>query len=168
MGIPSPVALRRRERSERRRAAPGSCRLRLGDEEFRHSLEVQDPADQQRLLPNAPQTAPTEAPQPVPVLALAEELLDQLPAPLGQLVAAPARAHAHAGMRLSAAAGLRRDVTYWLEQVAGETAALACHLVYLKTAKALGLTIPQSLLQRADQVPWTRSCGQPTRPRKRS
>src|SRR5713226_10456055 len=100
VGVPSPVALRRRDRSKRRRAAPGSCRLRLGDEELGQSLEVQDPADQQRLLPDAPQPAPPEAPQPVPVLALAEELLDQLPAPLRQLVATPALAHAHAGMRL--------------------------------------------------------------------
>src|SRR5258708_10591365 len=110
VGLPSPVALRRRDRSKRRRAAPGSCRLRLGDEELRQALEVQDPADQQRLLPDAPQTAPTEAPQPVPVLALTEEFLDQLPAPLGQLVAASARSHAHAGMRLGAAARVRRDV----------------------------------------------------------
>src|SRR5258708_37081236 len=108
--LPSPVALRRRDRSKRRRPAPGSCRLRLGDEELRQALEVQDPADQQRLLPDAPQTAPTEAPQPVPVLALTEEFLDQLPAPLGQLVAASARSHAHAGMRLGAAARVRRDV----------------------------------------------------------
>src|SRR5712692_167139 len=108
--VRSPAALRRRDRWERRGATPGSCRLRLGDEELGQSLEVQDPADQQRLLPDAPQTAPPEAPQPVPVLALAEELLDQLPAPLGQLVATPALAHAHAGMRLGAAARVRRDV----------------------------------------------------------
>src|SRR5229473_108314 len=94
--VPSPVALRRRDWSERH-TVPGSCWLCLGDEELRQSLEVQDPADQQRLLPDAPQTAPTEAPQPVPVLALTEEFLDQLPAPLGQLVAASARSHAHAG-----------------------------------------------------------------------
>src|SRR5260370_30329435 len=110
VGVASPVALRRGDGSERRRGAAGSCRLRLGDEELRQSLEVQDPADQQRLLPDAPQPAPTEAPQPVPVLALAEELLDQLPTPLGQAVAAPALSHAHAGMRLGAAAGVRRDV----------------------------------------------------------
>src|SRR5260370_4264486 len=110
VGLSSPVALRRRDRARRRRVAPGSCRLRLGDEELRQALEVQDPADQQRLLPDAPQTAPTEAPQPVPVLALTEEFLDQLPAPLGQLVAASARSHAHAGMRLGAAARVRRDV----------------------------------------------------------
>src|SRR5260370_36107161 len=91
VGVPSPVALRRRDRSERRRGAPGSCRLRLWVEELRQSLEVQDPADQQRLLPDAPQPAPTQATQPVPYLALAEALLDQLPTPLRQPVTAPAR-----------------------------------------------------------------------------
>ena len=88
----------------------GSCRVEGRAEVLRQALEIQDPADQVRLLPDSSEPAAAEAPQPVPVLALAEELLDQLPAPLRQAIPEPALAHPHARVGRAAPARLRRDV----------------------------------------------------------
>src|SRR6266566_2588819 len=110
IGLRAAPTLRLLDRPEHSSIGAGSCRVRLRTQELRQPLEIQDPADQQRLLPDAWQSPPTEAAQPVPVLAFPEEFLDQLPAPLRQLVAAATLAHAHPRMGLGAAAGLGRDV----------------------------------------------------------
>src|SRR4030095_9665988 len=87
-----------------------SCRLNHGAEVFGQALEVQDPADQIALLLHATEPAPAKPPQPVPVLALAEELFDELATPLGQAVRQPVLPHADPGMGGAAAAGLGGDV----------------------------------------------------------
>src|SRR5229473_6743436 len=112
-GFLSRGALRLPDWSGRSCSAPRSCWLGLGDQQLRQPLEIQDPADQQRLLADAAQPAPAEAPQAVPVLALAKELLNQLPAPLRQVVTAAALPHPHPRMGVGAAPDLRRDM--WLD-----------------------------------------------------
>src|SRR5262249_39458094 len=79
------------ERPGPRRPA-SSRRLHLWVEKGRQALQVEAPADQICLLPDTQQPTPAEAPQPMPVLALAEELLDLLAGPLRQLVQSLARA----------------------------------------------------------------------------
>src|SRR6266478_3409972 len=88
----------------------GSCRVKGRAEVLRQAFEIQDPAYQVRLLSNSSEAAAAEAPQPVPVLALAEELLDQLPTALRQAIPEPALAHAHARVGRAAPARLRRDM----------------------------------------------------------
>src|SRR5262249_9465215 len=85
-------------------------RLHLGTEEGRQAFEVQDPADQIRLLPDSVQPTPAEAAQPVPVFALAKEFFDLLPRPLGQPVPEPAGPHAHSRMRPLPPTRVHRDV----------------------------------------------------------
>ena len=77
----------------------GSYWLEPWAEQLRQTFKVQDPADQVRLLPDAMQTAPTEATEAVPVLALTKELLDLLPASLRQLIAEAPPPHADARVR---------------------------------------------------------------------
>src|SRR3981081_3025947 len=101
------------DQPERSCPGAGSCRVQLRAQELRQPLEIQDPADQQRLLADAQQSAPTEAAQSVPVLAFAEELLDQPPAPLRHLVAAAPLPHAHSRMSLGTPTGLGRNM--WLD-----------------------------------------------------
>src|SRR6266853_5736464 len=81
-----------------------SCWLEGRAEVLGQAFEVQDPADQEGLLPYPGKAAATEAAEAMPVLALAEELLDQLPAPLGHAIPGAAFAHAHASVGLAAAA----------------------------------------------------------------
>jgi len=80
-------------------AIAGSYWLELWVEQLRQTFEVQDPADQVCLLPDAMQTTPTEATEAVPVLALTKELLDLLPASLRQLIAESPPPHADARVR---------------------------------------------------------------------
>src|SRR5262245_61398293 len=87
-----------------------SGRLQLRAEQIRQAFEVEDPADQIRLLPDAAQPAPPEPAQPVPILALPEELFDLLPRPLGQLIPEAARAHPDSGMRRLMPPSIHRDV----------------------------------------------------------
>src|SRR5512147_2092869 len=74
------------------------------------AFEIQHPADQVGLLPHPAEPAAPEAAEAMPVLPLAKELLDQLPAPLRHAIRGAAFAHAHAGVGLAAAAGLRGNV----------------------------------------------------------
>ena len=52
-----------------------SCGLQRRAEMLGQAFEVQDPADQVGLLADPSESPPTEAPQPVPILALTEEFL---------------------------------------------------------------------------------------------
>src|SRR5262245_27110215 len=90
--------------------AASSRRLHLGTEQGRQAFEVEDPADQIRLLTDAVQAAPAKAAQPVPVFTLAEQLFDLLPRALGQPVAEAARPHPHPRMRRLSPASVYRDV----------------------------------------------------------
>src|SRR4029453_14867533 len=85
-----------------------SYRLDLRAQQFRQAFEVEDPADQVRLLADAMEPASAEAPQAVPVLALPEELLDLLPTPLRQPVAEAPHALAHARVGPAAPAPVPR------------------------------------------------------------
>src|SRR5262245_31584213 len=89
---------------------PSSCRLQLWRPTLRQPLQIEDPADQVRLLLHAPPTATPETAQPVPVLAFAEQFLDQLPTALRELVAGAPHPHAHPGVRGGAATLLDGDV----------------------------------------------------------
>src|SRR4029453_18113830 len=94
-------------------ADPGVRRSRglsLRDQQLGEPFEVQDPADQIGLLPDAGQPTPSEAAEPVPVLALAKEFLNLLPAALRQPIPEPPGAHSHPSMGQGASAGLDRDV----------------------------------------------------------
>jgi hypothetical protein len=84
--------------------------LQLGAAQIGQAFEVEDPADQIRLLPNAEQPAPTEPAQPVPILALPEELFDLLPRPLGQLVPEAPPAHPDSCVGGLMPAGVHCDV----------------------------------------------------------
>src|SRR5437762_4050264 len=90
--------------------ARSSCGLQGRPEVLGQAFEVQDPADQVGLLPDPGKPAATEAAEPMPVLPLAKELLDQLPAPLGEAISGAALAHAHPSVGFAAPAGLRGDV----------------------------------------------------------
>src|SRR5215475_9385676 len=76
-----------------------SYRLHPRADQLRQAFEVQGPADQIGLLANAIEPSATEAPEPVPILAFAKELLDLLAAPLRELVAAAPPSHPDARMR---------------------------------------------------------------------
>jgi hypothetical protein len=89
-----------------------SRHLQLRAEQRRQAFEVEDPADQVRLLPDAERPASPEPAQPMPVLALAEEFLDLLAGPLGQPVPHAPRAHPDARMRRLLAVGIHRDVGF--------------------------------------------------------
>jgi hypothetical protein len=93
-------------------AARRSCRVEGRVEMLGQAFEIQHPADQVRLLPDPCEPAATEAPEAMPVLALAEEFLDQLPAPLRQAVPEAALAHAYAPVHRAAAARLRREEAF--------------------------------------------------------
>ncbi len=93
-----------------RPSAWGSCRVESRAKVLRQAFEIQDPADQVRLLPDSCEAPAAEAPQPMPVLALAEELLDQLPTALRQVIPEPPLAHPHSRVGRAAPARLRRDV----------------------------------------------------------
>src|SRR5262245_19112202 len=87
-----------------------SRRLDLRRQRLRQAFEVEDPADQVRFLPDPRQAPPAEAPEPVPVLALAEELLNLLPCALRELIAEAPHPHADARMRALAPAAIGRNV----------------------------------------------------------
>src|SRR5262245_43965673 len=100
----TPIELRRiraaavRSQVTGRLGGASSRRLHLRAEQGGQRVEVQHPADQVRLLADAEQAAPPEAPQAMPVLPFAEEFLDLLPRPLRQAIPVSARAHAHPRM----------------------------------------------------------------------
>src|SRR5512145_2164251 len=91
-------------------AVSDSCRVEGRAEVLRQAFEIQHPTDQVRLLPDPREPAATEAPQAMPVLTLAEEFLDELPAPLRQAIPKAALAHAHTSVGRTAAPHLRRDM----------------------------------------------------------
>src|SRR5215472_17095404 len=66
--------------------ADTSCGLRRQGKSFRESFEVQDPADQMDFLLYTEQAASPEAPEPVPVLGLPEELFDEFATPLREAI----------------------------------------------------------------------------------
>src|SRR5216110_583951 len=88
----------------------GSYWLELRAQHLRQAFEIQDPADQVRLLSDTLESAPTEATQAVPVLALAKEFLDLLAAALRQLIAQASPSHADARVRALAPARLGGDM----------------------------------------------------------
>src|SRR5262245_28931594 len=106
--IPSACAYAESRPGPALRAA--SCRLPRRGPVLRQPLQIEDPADQVRLLLHAPPTSPSESPQSVPILGLPEQLLDQLPTALRESVARAARPHAHARVRRGAATCLDGDV----------------------------------------------------------
>src|ERR1700675_185568 len=59
-----------------------SCGLEGRAEVLGQAFEIQDPTDQVGLLPYPGEPAAPEAAEAMPVLPLAKEFLDQLPAPL--------------------------------------------------------------------------------------
>ena len=83
-----------------------SCGLEGRAEVPSQAFEIQHPADEVGLLPHPGEPAAPEAAEAMPVLPLAKELLDQLPAPLGHAIPGAACAHAHArvGLAVSTAA----------------------------------------------------------------
>lgn len=85
-----------------------SCGLEGRAEVLGQAFEVQHPADQVGLLPYPGEPAAPEAAEAMPVLPLAEEFLDQLPAPLRHAIPGAAFAHAHPGVGFAAAAGCQR------------------------------------------------------------
>src|SRR6266850_6894188 len=95
LGVPHP--------SPRR---PGSCRLRRRDEMLGQAFEVQDPADEVRLLADAGEPSASEAPEAMPLLPLAEELLDQFAAALREPIRQAHLLHPHARVGRAAAARL--------------------------------------------------------------
>src|SRR5262245_9990689 len=101
-----------RSRAQRRRryTALASRRLQRRREQRGQTFEVEDPADQVRLLPDAEQPPAAESAQAVPVLALAEEFFDLLARPLREPVSHTPRAHADARMRGLLPARIYRDV----------------------------------------------------------
>src|SRR5215470_1770254 len=76
------------------------------------ALEIQDPADQVRLLTDPGEPPPAEATQAVPVFALPEEFLDLLPTALRQSVPDAAHAHPHASVGRPAVPGTDGDVRF--------------------------------------------------------
>src|SRR5262245_7987746 len=93
-----------------RAGRPQSCWLRHRRPVLRQALEIEDPADQVRLLLYPPAATSTESSQPMPVLGFSKQFLDQLPTPLRELIAHPAHPHPHPRMRRGAAAPLAGDV----------------------------------------------------------
>src|SRR5213593_1830201 len=91
-------------------SAPGSRRQWHRYQELRQPLQIEHPSDQQNFLLHLQKPAPPEAPKAVPVLGLAEQLLDLLPAPLRQTVWLPADPHPHPAMPQPPPRLGRRDV----------------------------------------------------------
>src|SRR5262245_57027434 len=87
-----------------------SRHLQLRAEQRGQAFEVEDPADQVRLLADAEQPPATEPAQPMPVFALAEEFFVLLAGPLGEPVSHTPRAHPDPRMRGLMAACIDRDV----------------------------------------------------------
>src|SRR5260370_7166895 len=90
----------------------GSCGLWRRGQRFGEPFEIEDPADQMGFLPHTVQPTPSEAPEPMPVLPLAKEFLDQLAAPLRQSIPEPALPHSHAHVGGRAPAGLGGDARF--------------------------------------------------------
>src|SRR5213594_4375002 len=73
-------------------AERGPCRLYSSRElglryqELGQTLQIQDPSDQETFLSNLEKSPALEAPQPVPVLSFAEQLLDFLSTALRETV----------------------------------------------------------------------------------
>src|SRR5205807_2307930 len=88
----------------------GSYRLGLRAQHLRQAYEIQDPADQVRLLADALESTSTEATKAVPIFALAKEFLDLLAAALRQLIAQAAPSHADSHVRALVPARLGGDV----------------------------------------------------------
>src|SRR5437867_888096 len=101
------------------RSAPcrlySSRELGLRYQELGQTLQIQDPSDQVTFLPNLEKAPAPEAPQPVPVLSFAEQLLDFLPTALRETVGLSPDPHPHP--RVSPAASpregsdVRRDLS---------------------------------------------------------
>jgi hypothetical protein len=89
-----------------------SCRLHHGTEVFGQALEVQHPPDQITLLSHPHEPSPAKAPQPMPILALPEQLFDELATALGQAIRQPVLSHADPRMSSAAAATLGGDVRH--------------------------------------------------------
>lgn len=87
-----------------------SYRLPLWCQRPGEAFEIEDPADEVRLLTNPRQPASAESAQPVPVLALTEQFLDLLPTALRQAVAEAPHPHPDPGVRSAAIARVDSDV----------------------------------------------------------
>jgi len=77
---------------------------------FGQPLQVQDPANQPRFLSDLQQPTPSEASQPMKLLALSKEFLDLLPTSLRQSIRFATPSHAHPLVEPTAATGVGRDV----------------------------------------------------------
>src|SRR5262249_28488219 len=84
-----------------------SCGLECRAEVLGRAFEIHDPTDQVRFLPYPGKPVATEA---MPVLPLADGLLEQLQAPLRHALPGAAFAHPHASVGFAATAGLRDNV----------------------------------------------------------
>src|SRR5262249_54736014 len=90
----------------------GSDRLPARRLSFRQTFEVEDPADQQRLLLDAAVAPTTEASQAMPIFGFTEQFLNELAATLRESIARTAYAHPNARMRGRAPACLYGDVRF--------------------------------------------------------